>query len=223
MSAHHGRLGGRARQTRNAKILRESDVCYLCGQPGADAVDHIVPLARGGTEDRDNLAPAHHDVPPYCNRRKADHLPSEIDRRVVMVCGAPGAGKTTYARDLAQRDGLTVYDLDDPHWHGSDALLRAELVKVREDTSARAVVIRTGATLTARQKAATMMGATDCIVLDTPLDVCLARIRERDRTTPPVRVQINGARQWWATYEPGEVKLSFANLRRRRSGSLARP
>ena len=211
------RIKGRKASERNARILAASDICHICGRPGADAVDHVVPISRGGTEDPHNLAPAHHDVPPYCNRRKADRLPSEVDRRVVLVCGPPGAGKTTYARTL----GLDVYDLDDERWQGSDALLRAELVRVREDPKARAVVIRTGATLSARRKAAALCAATECVVLDTPLATCVERIKARGRTDPPLKYQLNGARDWWAKYEPGEVPLSFASLRLRRSGSLA--
>lgn len=34
-------------------------VCHLCGMPGADTLDHIVPRSRGGLDDLDNLAPAH--------------------------------------------------------------------------------------------------------------------------------------------------------------------
>jgi len=55
-----------------AQILAGSDVCHICGEPGADSVDHLVPVALGGTNDPANLRPAHHDVPPYCNRVKGD-------------------------------------------------------------------------------------------------------------------------------------------------------
>lgn len=222
MSQHHKRLGGRARQKRNQKILAASDVCHLCGQPGSDAVDHVIPFARCialgmDPEQPSNLKPAHHDVAPYCNRRKADSMPSDVDRQVVMICGPPGAGKTTHAHSL----GLEVYDLDDARWHGSDALFRAALVKLREDPAAKAAVIRTGATLSARQRAATMMGATECLVIDTDLATCVERIKARGRQEPPIHIQIKAARDWWAKYEPGPVRLSFSTLRLKRSGSLA--
>lgn len=38
-------------------------------------------------------------------------LPAD-GRVVVLLCGPPGAGKTTAAR----ASGLDVYDRDDPHW-----------------------------------------------------------------------------------------------------------
>lgn len=223
MSQHHARMSGRKRQERNRRILAVSDICHICGHPGADAIDHKVPLAKGGTEDRSNLAPAHHDVECptcglRCNRIKGDKMAGDIDRKVVLICGPPGAGKTTYAHTL----GLKVYDLDDPEWGGNDALFRAELVRVREDPKARAAVIRTGATLSARRKGASNCGATEVIVLDTPLAVCIERINQRGRTEPPIWFQVNGAKQWWKNYEPGAVPTRFESLGIRRSGSLRR-
>ena len=35
------------------------DECWLCHQGGADTIDHIIPLIHGGTDDLDNLRPAH--------------------------------------------------------------------------------------------------------------------------------------------------------------------
>lgn len=80
------RMGGRKRQERNARILSASNVCHICGHGGADAVDHVIALARGGTEDMSNLRPAHHDVPcpdcgKRCNREKADKPWAPIIRR----------------------------------------------------------------------------------------------------------------------------------------------
>lgn len=54
------------------KSIRELPCCY-CGQPGPSAVDHYIPLARGGTHTLDNLRPACRS----CNSRKGAKLPSE--------------------------------------------------------------------------------------------------------------------------------------------------
>lgn len=87
MSQHHKRMTGRKRQERNRRILAASDVCHICGHGGADSVDHVVALARGGSDtDPANLRPAHHDVPcptcgERCNRVKADKAWAPIIRR----------------------------------------------------------------------------------------------------------------------------------------------
>ena len=64
-----------------ASILRASDICHICGKPGADAIDHVIPLARGGTSDPSNLRPAHHDTGDRCNRVKGDKAHAPILRR----------------------------------------------------------------------------------------------------------------------------------------------
>ena len=42
-------------------IRRDRGICHLCGQPGADTADHILPVSLGGTDALDNLAAAHHN------------------------------------------------------------------------------------------------------------------------------------------------------------------
>jgi 5-methylcytosine-specific restriction endonuclease McrA len=48
----------------------EEDRCWLCDEPGDDRdpleVDHVVPKAQGGTDERSNLRAAHRS----CNRRR---------------------------------------------------------------------------------------------------------------------------------------------------------
>jgi len=67
-----------------------------------------------------------------------------VPREVVLICGPPGAGKSTYARST----GLKVYDRDDPQWT-SERQFRQALERLRRDPSAQAAVIRSGATRSA--------------------------------------------------------------------------
>lgn len=58
MSATWG--GRRSVQLRIVVIARDRGVCHLCLLPGADSVDHLVPVGRGGAVwELDNLAAAH--------------------------------------------------------------------------------------------------------------------------------------------------------------------
>jgi 5-methylcytosine-specific restriction endonuclease McrA len=84
------RIEGRIRATRNARILKASSVCWICGEPGADGVDHVIPLARGGTEHPSNLRPAHHKIPNSqgrrCNLEKGTKDYAPIVRRSGSLC-----------------------------------------------------------------------------------------------------------------------------------------
>lgn len=122
-----------------------------------------------------------------------------MTRRVVVIFGPPGAGKTTLAHTL----GLKVYDRDDPDWDDDEARFRSALRRLAANPNAQAVVIRTGATRGARLQAVQMCGATETQILATPVDVCVERIRHRRRGD--VRAQVSGAGKWWDRYEPGEV------------------
>lgn len=124
-------------------------------------------------------------------------------RRVVLVCGPPGAGKTTLAKSL----GLTVYDIDDPQWDNNETRFKAALEHLNRDLDAQAVVIRSGATRTARAKAAALIGATETTVVTTPEAECIKRVVARNRPRPPLKVQIAAVKTWWTKYEPDTVNL----------------
>ena len=51
-------------------ILTSHPPCALCGDPGADTVDHILPVSKGGTAALENLRPAHRK----CNSARGDKL-----------------------------------------------------------------------------------------------------------------------------------------------------
>lgn len=74
------------RKLKQETFMNKGTICYLCGHGGADAIDHIFPVARGGsTLDPDNLAPIHGvaGCPTClrkCNNDKSDKLLSEIHK-----------------------------------------------------------------------------------------------------------------------------------------------
>ena len=63
----HGRAGHKWRMLRK-QVLEGNPNCWLCGKPGADTVDHILPLSQFPelAHDITNLRPAHRS----CNSSK---------------------------------------------------------------------------------------------------------------------------------------------------------
>lgn len=73
-----------AARDRHRRILaRGKPPCHICGDdidydshhldPRSFTIDHVIPVARGGADELDNLAPAHR----ACNRTKSDSLPGD--------------------------------------------------------------------------------------------------------------------------------------------------
>lgn len=99
-----------------------------------------------------------------------------MSRLVVVLCGPAGAGKTTAAR----LSGLEVFDRDDPEWR-TEKQFTTRLADLARDPNAQAVVIRSGATSSARAKAARLVGATHVFVLLEDPKELTRRVRERNR------------------------------------------
>jgi 5-methylcytosine-specific restriction endonuclease McrA len=67
VSKYDGRTSHKWKKVR-AEVLASSDVCWLCSKPGADTVDHVLPLSIYPelAHDISNLRPAHRS----CNSSK---------------------------------------------------------------------------------------------------------------------------------------------------------
>ena len=98
----------------------------------------------------------------------------------MLVMGPPGSGKSTRALELAGRHGLTVFDRDDPVWSDDRHYLRGVRAACRRP-DAHAVVVRSGTTATARRWIVSATHPTHTLVMDTPADVCVERVRLRGR------------------------------------------
>ncbi|MEO3856222.1 hypothetical protein [Acrocarpospora sp. B8E8] len=53
---------------RNRILRRDGRICHVCGQSGADGVDHVI---AGDDHSEANLKAIHDRVEPYCHRVKS--------------------------------------------------------------------------------------------------------------------------------------------------------
>ena len=73
-STRAARLPKDWRTRREVVLRRDKGICYLCGQSGADTVDHIVP---GDDHSLPNLASVHDRIAPHCHRLKSSNEGNE--------------------------------------------------------------------------------------------------------------------------------------------------
>lgn len=118
-------------------------------------------------------------------------------RVVVLLCGPPGAGKTT----IAQASGLEVFDRDDSRWT-SEREFVAAIRRLRADSSARAVVIRAGASSSARARWCREVGATHCFMVMVPPDECVRRVRARRRED--FRAGVMSVPAWFSRFDDAD-------------------
>ncbi len=82
------RITGRALQTLRQKVFSTyGDICWLCGQEGADTIDHLVMVVHGGSNTIDNLRPAHGRKSAFCvgnfsRRRGLPKASKKVKRRI---------------------------------------------------------------------------------------------------------------------------------------------
>lgn len=58
---------GRTNQKLRERVFAEyGSTCWLCGHEGADTIDHLVMISKGGSNDLENLRPAHGRKTAFC-------------------------------------------------------------------------------------------------------------------------------------------------------------
>jgi predicted kinase len=125
----------------------------------------------------------------------------QIAPRLIIVCGLPGSGKTTHARQVAQNlravrfapdEWMNVLEID--LWDG-EARARIEKLQwmLAQDllSLGHHVVLEWGTWTraerdTLRTGARVLGAAVELHFLDTPVDVLFERVRSRNRESPPI-------------------------------------
>lgn len=150
------------------RVYAEEANCHLCGRyvdqtlpprtSQSRSVHHLIPpdIRPDLANVRSNLRLAHYGCNSSYGRGEYETRPGRrvinprgVGRLVVVLFGPPGAGKTTIARESP----LAVYDRDDDAWiAGGDIAFRRALDQLGANPGGRAVVIRSGASSSARAK-----------------------------------------------------------------------
>ena len=107
---------------------------------------------------------------------------------IVLVCGPPCGGKTTYARSVAADDGVVL----DADVMGQAAFNRAVEHLRRFGADRPTYVIRCLPGEVQRREFAAYVGATKTVLLNPGVDVLMARAKRR----PNPRQQIQAVRNW---------------------------
>lgn len=139
------------------------------------------------------------------------------ERLVVLVCGPPCAGKTTYAQEHAQ-PGDRVIDMDDiarelgsgEQWdHDFDIVTEAQrlwrerVAAITPRTHIRAWIIRCAPSVRERRMLARTTAATRMELLIPDMDTLTARAMQR----PNPDETLDSIARWFARYQPGRVHL----------------
>jgi predicted kinase len=146
----------------------------------------------------------------------------ERQGRLIIICGLPGAGKTTLSIKLAEQLGARRYDPDE--WMDCLELdlydeRRRAVIETLQWREARDLIAHGGTAIIVwgtwgrgerallRQEAKDRGAMAHLIYLDLPLDELFARIAARDQENPPItRAMLE---QWAQMIEvPGAAELA---------------
>lgn len=216
--------------------LAAEPLCAMCFDLGvitqADVCDHVTPHKGDETlfwsGPFQSLCRTHHDRDKQRLETSYQYRPEWLSASTIpltIVCGPPASGKSTYVGERAASDDLVI-DLDTIAWrmagasgplHGWDRERwlgpamreRNNLLGAlsKRPPWAAAWLTLSEANADRRQWWADKMRPREIVVLETPPDVCMARVRadesrNRDRTYDAIT-------RWWAAYRPreGDIRI----------------
>jgi 5-methylcytosine-specific restriction enzyme A len=203
-------------------LVRDGYLCQVCLKRGiyteASEVDHVIPLAKGGSNDHSNLVA----ICGTCHEHKTITERVMPKRRirtpaipVTLVCGPPGAGKTTYCLNnrnagdqiidfdmiVEELSGQSRRQVDSSAWARKALMARNWRLDALADASqGRAWVVMSLPRLCDREEWAARLKA-DVIMIDPGYYECQRRI-EQDATRGHIEraKSMIGLAKWYDLY-----------------------
>jgi 5-methylcytosine-specific restriction protein A len=210
-----------------AAFLAEHPTCVICGAP-AIVADHVIPKAAGGDDDWSNLQAlcrschgkktATENNLSFGRRPPLASAPVRVPDacRVTVLCGPPGSGKTTYAREHV-RWGHLVVDLDAIYRalsfmpaHDKPHELLPFVLDARDAVIARlgrahdvrqAWILTSAADAETRQRFRDNLGA-KIIVFEVAPHTCIMRINNDPERKGKGEIFAPLINDWWKKYRP---------------------
>lgn len=145
---------------------------------------------------------------------------------LVMVCGPPGAGKSTYVRNhIANGDILIDIDAILSELSGTEVrtqsrrdrfLIEAFIERNKRlarlaiaKQPARAWFIVGAPSTSVRQCWFDQLRPTEVVVFETPADICATRINAASERAETAQGMIEGVHAWWSRYERAECDTAY--------------
>ncbi|TWV80433.1 AAA family ATPase [Moraxella sp. VT-16-12] len=213
-----GRGGRPWRRLKDEILARDLYTCQHCGRVGGQLeLDHIVNTANGGTDDPSNLQILCHD----CHKVKTQ-AESRDDTYVfmpdwlkpipnaILLFGPAGSGKSTWAKQhgtgfviidldeiIAKQTGKPIY-VKDEYDFMQGVRLRNELLMQMTQDNTPCIIILTGSTQKQRDWWIKQIKPHKVVIMDTPADECIRRIKADDRRPDDVKERhISSVHTWW--------------------------
>ena len=211
------------------QVIEDQPICAWPGCSEASKIcDHVLRRAWGGSDERSNLqglCVKHHgqksweETQPLARAHPKGMLP--VLGPLVMVCGSPGSGKSSYAIELVGKDRVIDIDLIKAGLAGSDkyqakkefigpalVLRNHALRELSKRAFTEPVALVIGAP-TARERArwAAMLKPRVVVVMETPADEVIRRIHADPERQHCVDEHSGYVATWWRKYTKGRDEL----------------